>query len=316
MKLQQLRYVVETVRRNLNVSEAAEALFTSQPGVSKQIRLLEEEIGVAIFIRSGKRIVAVTRAGKAVVEMAEQILRDVQKIKNIGHEFSQSGNGILTIAASYTHARYILPSLIADFKSIYPNLKLFIRQGTPEQVAEMVYHGEVDFAISSEMPPTVELKRLLCTPWDYILLLPPNHDLNKIAKNNLTLNDLMDYPLITYDYATHNRSVLGRALAETENNQWRWAFTCGDNDLLKTYVRLGLGIGILDKVAYQIDSDQDLNYIEINHLFEASFTQLIFRNDVILRHYDYDFIQRVSPNLNRERVDKLLYAPAIDDFSI
>lgn len=316
MKLQQLRYVVETFRRNLNVSEAAEALFTSQPGVSKQIRLLEEEIGVAIFIRSGKRIVAVTRAGEIIVQMAEQILRDVQKIKNIGQEFSQSGNGILTIAATYTHARYILPQLITDFKRIYPQVKLFIRQGTPEQVAEMVYHGKVDFAISSEMPQIVELKRILCAPWDYILLLPPNHDLNKIAKNKLTLNNLTDYPLITYDYAMHNRSVLGRALAKIENNQWHWAFTCGDNDLLKTYVRLGLGIGLLDKVAYQTNIDQDLNYIDINHLFEASFTQLIFRNDVILSHYDYDFIQRVSPNLNRERIDTLLYAPAVDDFSI
>lgn len=313
MKLQQLRYAVETFRRNLNVSEAAEALFTSQPGVSKQIRLLEEEIGTPIFIRSGKRMVAVTQAGAAVLETAERILRDVQKIKHIGSELGASAGGTLTVAATYSHTRFRLPETVSGFMAAHPQVHLHIRQGTPEEVAEMVYLGAADLALTSEQPQAAELKSLMCGAWHYALLLPDNHILAQSAAP--TLEDLTLYPLITYDYALNARSVFGRAFTRAGLVQPQAALACGDNDVLKTYVRLGLGIGLLDKAACETDTD-GLTVRDISHLFEPAYTRIVVRSDVGLRGYAYDFIGLFAPELSRDRVDRLLYAPPADDFSI
>ncbi|WP_027009355.1 LysR substrate-binding domain-containing protein [Conchiformibius kuhniae] len=316
MKLQQLRYAVETFRHNLNVSEAAEALFTSQPGVSKQIKLLEEEIGVRIFIRHGKRMVAVTQAGRAVLETAERILRDVQHIKSIGGEFADTAGGVLTVAASHTHARCVLPPLAAAFAADHPDVCLNIITGTPDEVAAAVLRGEADFAVSSEPPRNIPpLRHLLSRPWRYALLLPKTHTLAE--KSGASIRDLSDYPLLTYNYALQPHSVFGRALAKAQIHCRAALLSC-DNDLLKTYVRAGLGIGLLDWAACAAEARDNGEWTvrDISHWFEPAYTQIIVRGDTQLRKYACDLIARIDENLTAPRIESLLYAPPADDFSI
>lgn len=315
MKLQQLRYAVEVYRRNLNVSDAAEALYTSQPGVSKQIRLLEEELGTQIFIRSGKRIVSLTQPGQIILDTAEQILRDVQKIKNISGEFTATNSGSLTIAATHTQARYCLPDTVRHFIDSYPEVHLTIRQGTPQEIAEMVQKGEADFAVGTELPDDMsELKKLPCDLWKQALLVPKEHALAKLAQINLY--DLAAYPLISYDFTFHAGTSVSRAFNRARISNYRVAFASSDNDVLKTYVRLGLGIGLMDAAAYDAERDSDLTAIDINHLFEPVFTQIAVRGDTLLRSYTYDFIQWFYPPFTRSKLDQLLYAPPMEDFSI
>lgn len=313
MKLQQLRYAVETYRRNLNVSEAAEALFTSQPGVSKQIRMLEEELGVQIFIRSGKRMVAVTPAGRAVLELAEQILRDAQKIKKISSEFAQHDSGSLNIATTPTLSRYVLPDVVRDFMRHYPDVKLQLHQAKPEQLNEMVLHGEVDFAISNQSwGNSPELKRLLGKPWAYALVMPPQHALAQ--SEHIAWTDIAQHPILTYDYALQPQAALYKALAKAERSDVRVAFSSNDNDTLFTYIRLGLGVGIVDKIASE--NVGDLAVRDISHLFEPSHVQIVLRHDNLLRQCACDFIELLQPELNRDAIQRLLYAPALQDFSI
>lgn len=315
MKLQQLRYAVETYRCNLNVSEAAEALFTSQPGVSKQIRLLEDELGVQIFIRSGKRIVAVTPAGMAVLEIAERILRDVNKIKHIRNEFTHKESGSLNIATTPTLARFVLPPILQQFMQNHVDVQLQLQQGSPEEVAEMALHGEVDFAISHQAPAShLTLKRMLCERWQYALILPKEHHL--AGQQQITLHDIIAEPLLTYPDMLNPNAPLGRALARTESKDCRIALASHDNDLLKTYVRLGLGIGLLDKLAYVPSSDADLMAHDVSHLFLPAHMQILLRQDVLIRSYMYDFFELFSKSLTKPQVDKLMYAPPADDFSI
>lgn len=314
MKLQQLRYAVEVFRRNLNVSEAADALFTSQPGVSKQIRLLEEELGTQIFIRSGKRIVAVTQPGQAILNTAAQILRDVQNIKNISGEFTATRHGTLTIAATHTQVRYRLPETVARFVQQYPDVSLNIKQGTPEKIAQMVLNGEADLAIGEDIHDDwTNLRRLPCGSWRYALVMPHNHPL--AAVKHLSLNDIAAYPLLCNDFAFQAASTAFRAFHRARANHYRVVFQAADNEVLKTYVRLGFGVALMDSVA--IDAAQtDLHTIDIAHLFDAASYQIVLRNDTLIRSYTYDFIEQFCKNLTRERVNHLLYTPTIEDFSI
>lgn len=313
MKLQQLRYAVETYRRNLNVSEAAEALFTSQPGVSKQIRLLEEELGVQIFIRSGKRMVAITPAGRAVLELAEQILRDVGKIKKISSEFANQDSGSLNIASSPTIARYVLPDVLRQFVQRYPDVKLNLRQGSPEQLNDMVLHGEVDFALCSQnWGNATELRRLLGKPWAYALVVQPENPLSQTE--HITWADIVKQALLTYDYALQPQAALHKALAKAGQGDVRVAFASNDHDTLFTYARLGLGVAIVDKMA--CDNLNDLVVCDINHLFEPAHLHILLRQDNLLRSRAYDLIELMLPELTRETVQRLLYAPAVQDFSI
>lgn len=314
MKLQQLRYAVEVLKQNLNISDAAEALFTSQPGVSKQIRLLEEELGTSIFIRSGKRIVAVTPAGQLILETAKQILNDVQKIKHISGEFVQSHHGTLTIGATHNHVYYRLPDVVKAFLAMYPDVHLNIRQGKPDELLAWVQNGQIDFAISAETSDVSdELKILSCMEWNYGLLLPKNHAL--ATKNKVELADLCAYPLIGDPVSFQNGTALKRAMSR-EYCPLRVALTATDNQVLKTYVRLGLGVGLIDTIAYDAHTDSDLVLHSLNHLLHPAYVQIILRSDSLLRKYSYDFIELFYPELHRERLDYLLFSPAMEDFSI
>ncbi|WP_416192116.1 CysB family HTH-type transcriptional regulator [Neisseria sp. CCUG12390] len=316
MKLQQLRYALEVYRHNLNVSEAADALFTSQPGISKQIRLLEEELGIQIFIRSGKRVVSVSQPGKAVLEISERILRDVQNIKNIGNEFTDHDSGSLIIATTHTQARYALPLIVAKFVKRYPKVNLTIKQGSPSAIAQMVSNGEADIAIITEkLDDYPELRKLNCHDWNHAVIVPKNHLLLD-CKNPLSIEDLTNFPLITYEFAFHSGSSIARAFAKAKLDQPEVALAAADTDVLKTYVKLGLGAGLMAKMAYDPQTDQDLELIDASHLFEPSPTWIAIRSDTYLRGYTYDFIEMFAPHLNRESVDRILYEPIVEDFSI
>ncbi len=316
MKLQQLRYALEVYRHNLNVSEAADALFTSQPGISKQIRLLEEELGIQIFIRSGKRVVSVSQPGKAVLEISERILRDVQNIKNIGSEFTELDSGSLTIATTHTQARYALPAIIAKFVKQYPKVRLTIKQGSPAAVAQMVSNGEADIAIVTEkLDDHAELRKLPCGEWTHAVIVPQNHPLLD-CRHPLSMSDLATFPLITYEFAFHSGSSIARAFNKAQLEQPEVVLAAADTDVLKTYVKLGLGVGLMAKLAYHPQNDQDLQLVDAAHLFEPSPIWIAIRADTYLRGYTYHFIEMLAPHLNREAVDRILYTPIVEDFSI
>ncbi|WP_369583875.1 LysR substrate-binding domain-containing protein, partial [Kingella oralis] len=237
MKLQQLRYAVEVFRHNLNVSEAAEALFTSQPGVSKQIRLLEDELGVQIFIRSGKRIVAVTQVGMAVLETAEQVLRGVRNIKNIGGEFAKTESGSFTLGATHDLLRFRLPSVLAGFRALFPDVRLVLKQGSPAELMGMVFNGEVDLALTMDVAGDGEdLRKLSFGEWRYVLVLPRGHEL--ADKEEISLADVAALPLLTYGFAFDGGALAARAFARARLS-WHTVFESDDGGVLLDYVRLG-----------------------------------------------------------------------------
>lgn len=316
MKLQQLRYALEVYRHNLNVSEAADALFTSQPGISKQIRLLEEELGIQIFIRSGKRVVSVSQPGKAVLEISERILRDVQNIKNIGSEFTDHDSGSLTIATTHTQARYALPPIVAAFVKKFPKVNLTIKQGSPTSIAQMVSNGEADIAIVTEkLDDFSELRKLPCGEWNHAVIVPQDHPLLE-CRNPLQIEDLASFPLITYEFAFNAGGSIARAFQKARLEQPDVALAAADTDVLKTYVKLGLGVGVMAKMAYDPKQDADLQLVDASHLFEPSPTWIGVRADTYLRGYTYDFIEMFAAHLTREAVDRILYTPIVEDFSI
>ncbi len=316
MKLQQLRYVVEVAKHNLNVSEAAEALFTSQPGISKQIRLLEEELGIQIFIRNGKRVVAVTEPGRTVIELAERILRDAHSIKKIGSEFSDQDSGALVIATTHTQARYVLPKIVAEFMRRFPKVRLTIQQGSPSSVCEMVLAGSADFAIATEhIDDYPDLARLPCYQWNRCVVVPDGHPLLTLNRP-LALADIADHPLITYEFAFSGRSNIARAFRQANLAMPNVALSAADTDVIKTYVKLGLGVGLLATMAFDPQQDKGLHLIDAAHLFEPSFTHIAVRPDSYLRGFAYAFIQLFAPALTPERVNQMLYAPVTEDYSI
>ncbi|NUE66536.1 CysB family HTH-type transcriptional regulator [Snodgrassella sp. ESL0253] len=316
MKLQQLRYAVEVYRQNLNVSEAAEVLFTSQPGISKQIRMLEEELGVPLFIRHGKRMVAVTAPGKIVLETAERVLREVQNIKRIGTEFADQNIGSLTIATTHTLARYDLPEVVSAFVERYPQVQLSIHTASPKTISHMVLDGEVDFAIGMGMGiEHPELRKLSCEAWNRSVIVPDNHPLLNL-KRPLRLEDIAAYPLITYDIAFNEQSKIARAFTQEGCNLPRVVLASADTDVIKTYVKQGLGIGLMASMAFDSTQDQGLQLISAEHLFEPSFSQIILRQDVYLRGFGYEFLALFAPGLTRARIESALYSSFEEDFSI
>ncbi len=306
MKLQQLRYICEVAKRNLNLSQAAEVLFTSQPGISRQIKRLEEELGVDIFVRHGKRVVAVTEPGQAILEMAQRVLLDLDSLKQIGGEFTQEDTGSLTIATTHTQARYALPPVIKRFRKKYPAVRLSLRQGSPTQISELTTSGEADIAIATEaIEHYSELAMLPCYQWNRCVLTPPGHPLLKIKK--LTLDDIARYPIITYDFAFTGRSKINQAFAAHGLNP-EVVLTAIDADVIKTYVELGLGIGIVAMMAYNPDRDRLLCALDASHLFDASTTRIGIRKNSYLRGYVYDFIEMFAPHLGRDVVDTAMHA--------
>jgi LysR family cys regulon transcriptional activator len=302
MKLQQLRYLTEVVRRGLNVSEAADALHTSQPGVSKQIRALEDELGVEVFVRHGKRLVSITEPGKAVVAIAERILSEAQNLRRAGEEFANDQLGTLTLAATHTQARYALPKAVAAFKRRYPKVKLVIHQGNPTQICEQVLTGEADLCVATEA--IAEYPDLVSMPvyqWNRCVVVPPKHPLLKAVP--LTLEKLAEYPIVTYDFAFANRSLVEKAF-ENRGLQPNVVLTALDSDVIKTYVELGLGIGILAKMAFDPKRDGNLRAIDASHLFESSTTRLGIKRNAYLRRYAYEFIELFAPHLPRATVER------------
>jgi len=305
MKLQQLRYICEVARHNLNLSNAAEALFTSQPGISKQIRSLEDELGVDIFVRHGKRLVAVTAPGKAILEIAQRMLKDGENLRQVGEEFTEEDNGHLTIATTHTQARYALPHVIQRFTKRYPGVRLSLRQGSPTQISELVTSGEADIAIATEAIELYEdLVMLPCYEWNRCVLVPPGHPLLKAKK--LTLQAMAGFPIITYDFAFTGRSKMNQAFAD-QGLTPNVVLTAIDADVIKTYVELGLGIGIVAMMAYDPKRDTHLRAMDASHLFEPSTTRIGIRKNSYLRGYTYEFIEMFAPHLTRKVVDDAMH---------
>jgi len=308
MKLQQLRCLTEVARRGLNVSEAAEALHTSQPGVSKQIKALEDELGVQVFVRHGKRLVSVTEPGKAVVAIAERILSEAQNLRRAGEEFANDQLGTLTIAATHTQARYALPKAVAAFKRRYPKVELLIHQGNPTQICDQVLAGEADMGVATEMISLYpELVSLPVYQWNRCVVVPPKHALLK--ESPLTLEKLAEHPIVTYDFAFANRSLVQKAF-EVRNLKPHVVLSAQDSDVIKTYVELGLGVGILAKMAFDAKRDLNLRAIDASHLFESSTTRLGIKRGAYLRRYAYDFIELFAPQLARSTVERAVRGEA------
>ncbi len=304
MKLQQLRYLVEVAQSGLNVSQAAENLHTSQPGVSKQIRLLEEELGVDIFVRNGKRVVSVTEPGKEILAIAQRVLLEAKNLREAGREFSSQHTGTLTIATTHTQARYVLPQVIARFSERYPQVKLTLHQGNPVNVAEEVASGRADLAIATEgLDQFSELRVLPCYQWNRSIVVPPSHPL--LTQERLTLKELAAYPLITYDYAFTGRSKINQAF-ERQGLAPNVVLTALDSDVIKTYVELGMGVGIIAAMAYDAERDRGLRAMDVSHLFEDSTTRVGIRRGAYLRQYAYDFIELFAPKLTRAVIRRAL----------
>ena len=303
MKLQQLRYVVEVVRQNLNVSDAAEALFTSQPGVSKQIKLLEDELGVVIFERSAKRFIGLTEPGQAVVDSAQRILQEADNLKRIGADYASGDSGRLAIAATHTQARYVLPEVVKTFVERFPKVKLHLHQGSPTQIAEWLISGEADIAIATEaLDQYTGIVALPCRQWFHTVIAPVGHP---ILKEALTLNRLAQWPLITYDTAFAGRSKINRAF-ERAGLMPNIVLAAIDADVIKTYVGLGLGLGIIANMAFDPERDAGLQAVAADHLFESNTTKLGLRRHTRLRRFELAFIETFSPLLSRRVVESAL----------
>ena len=301
MKIQQLKYIWEVANHDLNVSATAESLFTSQPGVSKQIRMLEDELDVQIFQRNGKHLTEITPAGRMIIEMAGEILDKVEGVKRVADEFSNKRQGDLSIATTHTQARYVLPDIIEDFIKLYPDISLHMHQGTPVQISELASKGTVDFAIATEALELFDnLIMMPCYRWNRSVIVSHEHPL--ASEKTLTLEKLAEYPLVTYVFGFTGRSQLDQAFQKA-NLSPKIFFTASDADVIKTYVKMNLGVGIVASMAYDAEIDSDLVSIDASHLFEASVTRIGFRRGTFLRAYMYEFIKLFAPHLTKEVID-------------
>ena len=305
MKLQQLRYIWEVARHDLNVSATAQALYTSQPGISKQIRMLEDELGVEVFARSGKHLTHITPAGQAVLQVAGEILQQVESIRRIAQEYRDENRGELRIATTHTQARYALPPVIKRFTERFPDVSLHMHQGTPMQISEMAAKGNVDFAIATEaLELFSDLIMMPCYRWNRTVVVPEGHPLTKVKP--LTLEALAEYPIVTYVFGFTGRSKLDEAF-HGAGLEPRVVFTAADADVIKTYVRLGMGVGIIAHMAVDPAQDKGLVTLDASHLFEASVTRVGFRKGTFLRGFMYQFMQEFAPHLSRELVDQAVH---------
>ncbi|MBC8950777.1 MULTISPECIES: HTH-type transcriptional regulator CysB [Xenorhabdus] len=304
MKLQQLRYIVEVVNHNLNVSSTAEGLYTSQPGISKQVRMLEDELGIQIFARSGKHLTHVTPAGEEIVRISREVLSKIDSIRSVASEHTYPDRGSLYIATTHTQARYALPPVIKGFIERYPNVSLHMHQGSPTQIAEEVCKGNSDFAIATEaLHLYSDLIMLPCYHWNRSIVVTKDHPL--ASRQNVTIEELAEYPIVTYTFGFTGRSELDVAF-DRVGLKPKIVFTATDADVIKTYVRLGLGIGVIASMAVEPVKDGDLVRIDMRDQFGYSTTKIGFRRSSFLRSYMYDFIWRFAPHLTRDVVDKAI----------
>lgn len=304
MKLQQLKYIVEVVNHNLNVSATAENLYTSQPGISKQVRLLEDELGIQIFERSGKHLTQVTPAGEHIVRIATEILSRVESIKAVAAEHTHPEMGTLNISTTHTQARYALPEVIKGFTKRYPRVSLHMHQGTPTQMSEAIAKGTANFAIATEALHLYQDAIMLpCYHWNRSIVVPKDHPLTK--KEQVTIGDLAAYPLVTYVFGFTGRSELDSAFNRVGMAP-KVVFTATDADVIKTYVRMGIGVGVIASMAVDKKQDTDLVAIDASHIFSASTTSIGFRRGTFLRSYMFDFMERFAPHLTRPVVEQAI----------
>ena len=302
MNFQQLRYVRETVRQGLNLTGAANKLHTSQPGVSRQIREREDELGVEIFVRRGKRLVALTEPGKEMVKVVERILLEAENLKQVGREYTDQDSGTLVIATTHTQARYALPDVVTAFKRRYPKVRLTLQQGNPPQLAEMVVAGEADIAIATEA--LGDYPQLLALPgynWSHCVVVPARHPLARAGR--LALEELAKYPIVTYDSAFAGRSHIDAAFA-ARNLAPDIVLSAIDADVIKTYVELGMGVGIVASMAFDAKRDRGLRALDAGHLFRSNTTRVAVRRRTVLRGFAYAFIELFAPNLSRRLIDQ------------
>lgn len=311
MKLQQLRYLAAIVENDLNITAAAERLHTSQPGVSKQLKLLEDELGFPIFLRQGRTLTKVTPAGRRVIDRAQKILKEVQGIKRLAEDQKGDGRGTLSIGTTHTQARYVLPPVLRKFRERYPEVELHLHQGTSEQIADMASRDRIDFAINTGSQELfTNLILLPCYRWHRRVVVPHNHPLAK--ESRISIEQLAKYPIITYVFGFTGPSSLQQVFARAGLTP-DLALTARDADVIKTYVRLGMGVGIVASMAVDPREDADLVSIEASHLFPPHATWTGFHQGALLRTYMYDFLQLFAPHLTRRLVDRAANAATPSD---
>nr|WP_259372011.1 CysB family HTH-type transcriptional regulator [Caldimonas mangrovi] len=309
-----MRSVRETARRGFNLTEVANALHTSQPGVSRQIRELEEELGIELFVRAGKRLTRLTPPGEQVLPIIERMLLDADNLKRAGEDYAQQSRGKISIATTHSQARYALPPAVSEFRRSFPQVTLNLHQGTPRQVAEMLLSGEADIGIATEaLSRYDDLVALPCYRWTHSVLVPPGHAL--LDAGALTLERLTEHPIITYDEGYTGRSHIDDAFARIGRKP-DIVLTAMDADVIKTYVELGLGLGIVASIAYDEERDRTLRAIDARHLFAVNMTRLAIRRGTFLRAYVYSFIESFAPPLTRAVIDKALAAEPGTSFEI
>lgn len=305
MNFQQLRSVRETVRRGFNLTEVAQALYTSQPGVSRQIRELEEELGVQIFVRAGKRLTGLTPPGESLMPIVEKLLFEADNLRRAGLDFSTSDQGRLSIAATHSQARYALPQVVRDFRARFPQVVLHLHQGSPQQVAQMLLSGEADIGVATEaLSSHDELVTLPCYRWTHSIVVPPGHALLDI-EGPLTLEQLVQHPIITYEQGFTGRAHIDEAFAR-EGLTPDVVLSAMDADVIKTYVELGMGVGIVASIAVDAERDRHLRLLDAGHLFEVNLTRLGLRRGAWLRGYAFHFIESFAPTLTRDVVAQAL----------
>ena len=310
MKLHQLRYLAAVAQSGLNITAAAHKLHTSQPGVSKQIKLLEDELGFQIFVREGRNLTRITPAGQQVIERALKILQEAQSIRDLSTELRDEGRGSLSIGTTHTQARYVLPSVIREFLARYPQVRLNLHQGTSEQIAEMVASDRIDCAIATGSEQLFgDLTLLPCYRWHRTVIVPRSHPLAEGGR--LTFKALAAYPLITYTFSFTGPSSLHEAFARAGMVP-NVAITARDADVIETYVRLGLGVGIVAHMAID-ENDPDLKAIDAGHLFAAHTTWIGFRRGTLLRKYMYEFAQLLAPHLDRRLIERAHRAASAEE---
>ena len=305
MNFQQLRSIREAARNNYNLTEVASVLFTSQPAISRQIRELEEELGVEIFTRAGKRLTGLTTPGKTLLPIIDKLLLEAGNLKNAGKDFKEKDTGVFYVAATHSQARYALPAVVRDFRQIYPGVTLHLRQGSPQQIADMLLTGEADIGVATEA--LADYDQLVTLPgyrWSHSVIVPPEHPLLQQSAP-ISLEDLARYPIITYEHGFTGRAHIDEAFAR-EGLAPEVVLTAMDADVIKTYVELGMGIGIVASIAFDPERDRLLRAIDARHLFEINLTRIAVRRGIWLRDYAYHFIESFVPTLTPDVVRQKL----------
>jgi LysR family transcriptional regulator, cys regulon transcriptional activator len=304
MNLHQFRFVQEAARRNLNLTEAAKALHTSQPGISKAIIELEEELGIEVFARHGKRLKRITEPGQAVLRSIEVIMREVGNLKRIGEQYSHQDSGTLSIATTHTQARYVLPGPISKLRESFPKVSIALHQGSPDQVARMLIDEVAEIGMATEsLTNYAELITLPCYTWQHVLVLPTEHKLARVSE--VTLKDLEKEALVTYHPTFTGRAKIDQAFA-AKKLQPRIAIEAIDSDVIKTYVRAGLGIGIVAEMAVNTQTETDLVVKPVGHLFGSNMARVAFKRSAYLRNFVYTFTELLSAKLTRDVVSRAL----------